>query len=148
MKRILLIFALMASVSFVQAQTLNHDLSKSLEQAKTEQKNVLMIFSGSDWCKNCIVLRKTILETETFEKFSTDNLVLLELDFPYKKKNKLSKEQTAHNENLAEKYNKKGSFPAMVLLDSNQKTIGTVHYKKNLKPEELIAQIEKLLVKK
>ena len=148
MKRIVLLLVLVASVSALTAQTFNHNLDKSLAQAKTEQKNVLMIFSGSDWCKNCIALRKNILKTTDFETFSGEKLVLLELDFPYKKKNKLPKEQEKHNEQLAEKYNKKGHFPAMVLLDANEKVIGRVHYKKNMNAKELIQQINTLTANK
>ena len=48
-----------------------------------------MIFSGSDWCKPCINLKQSILLTDEFAKFSGEEMVLLELDFPYKKKNKL-----------------------------------------------------------
>lgn len=145
MKRILLFFLLVASVSALRAQTFTHNLDKSVAQAKAEDKNVLMIFSGSDWCKNCIALRKTVLDTDDFEKYSRHNLVLLELDFPYKKKNQLPKEQKKYNEQLAEKYNKKGHFPAMVLLDGNKKIIGPIHYKKNMNPQQLIEQIDQLL---
>ena len=49
--------------------------------------------------------------------FAKDNLVLLNLDFPAKKANRLSEEQTEHNEALAEKYNKKGVFPLLVVLN-------------------------------
>jgi len=43
-----------------------------------------------------------------------DRLVVLYLDFPAKRKNRLSKEQTAHNEALAERFNKSGAFPKLM----------------------------------
>ena len=53
---------------------------------------------------------------------------VLYLDFPAKKKNKLSKEQTAHNESLAEKYNQSGLFPHIILMDKNEKIVKTISY--------------------
>ncbi|MEI8060167.1 MAG: thioredoxin family protein, partial [Ferruginibacter sp.] len=54
-----------------------------------------------------------------FTQYASDNLVLLNADFPRKNKNQLSKEQQKINEALAEKYNPQGSFPFTLLLDSN-----------------------------
>ena len=54
-------------------------------------------------------------------KYAKQNLVLVKLDFPMRKKNKLSKEQQAHNDKLAEKYNKKGVFPLVIIFDGEEK---------------------------
>ncbi len=132
----------------LSAQTFQHDMRESLALAKGAQKEVLIIFSGSDWCKPCIQLKKTILHDEDFINFSEENLVLLELDFPYKKKNKLPKEQREHNEQLAEKYNQEGAFPKVVLLDADEKVIGQVSYRNNMLPEQFINQITALKAKK
>lgn len=79
---------------------------------------ILMVFSGSDWCRPCIQMRQEIWDNPVFLAYAHESLVLLELDFPARKKNKLSAEQTAHNEALAERYNPRGEFPAAVLADS------------------------------
>jgi len=84
------------------------------------------------------------LDSEGFQKFSSKNLVLLELDFPYSKKNKLSSEQIKHNESLADQYNPEGSFPKIVLVDDYKKALGIVQYKKNYSTDDIIEQIEKL----
>ena len=94
-------------------------------QAKAEKKKILLNFSGSDWCGPCIKLKKNIFESETFKTYSDKNLVLVHADFPRKKKNQLSKEQTALNEKMAELYNQEGKFPLTVLLDENGKVIKT-----------------------
>ena len=49
--------------------------------------------------------------------------MLLRADFPRQKKNQLSKEQAAHNETLAEKYNPAGKFPYTVLISADGKMI-------------------------
>ena len=120
------------------------NLDEALQKAKTENKTVFVNFSGSDWCRSCIILKKTILNTEEFKKFADENLVILDVDFPRLKKNKLSKEQTDINEALAAKYNKKGQFPTILLLDSNANVLGKTGYKK-ISPEAYIEHIKSII---
>jgi thioredoxin-related protein len=120
------------------------NLDEALQKAKTENKTIFINFSGSDWCRSCILLKKTILNTEEFKKFADEKLVILDVDFPRLKKNKLSKEQTAINEALAAKYNKKGKFPTILLLDSNANVLGKTGYKK-ISPEAYIEHIKSII---
>lgn len=136
-----LICTIILSSSSMFAQT---NLDEALQKAKTENKHVFVNFSGSDWCKGCILLKKTILDREEFKQFADENLVILDLDFPRLKKNKLSKEQTATNEALAAKYNNKGQFPTILLMDSNGKILGRTGYKK-ISPEKYIEHIQSFL---
>ena len=91
--------------------------------AVKENKYILLNFSGSDWCGPCIKMKKEVFESESFSSLAEKNLVLLRADFPRSKKNQLSKDQTKHNEILAEKYNPEGKFPFTLLLDSNGKVL-------------------------
>lgn len=99
----------------------------NFDQAKTEaaqsHKLILLNFSGSDWCGPCIKLKKNIFESAEFGQFANDNLILVRADFPRLSKNQLDAKQTAHNEALAEKYNRQGKFPFTVLLDANGKVL-------------------------
>lgn len=123
------------------------NLEEAQIQAKKQGKLILLNFSGSDWCGNCKRLHKTLFESAEFQTYSTKNLILLNLDFPAKKKNRLSKEQSEYNDKLAEKYNKKGVFPQVFVLDSDGKVVGNLEYPqkdpqtyintlKNFKPNE------------
>ena len=123
-----------------QTTTTNYD--EAISMAKEEGKRVLMVFSGSDWCKPCIQLRKEILESAEFQTFQRDQLVVLELDFPYRKKNSLSREQVAHNEKLAEKFNPKGAFPLVLLFDTSQESFKPISYKKGMSSNEFLDKIE------
>ena len=116
---------------FLQAQTegswlVNMDEAKTL--AAQEGHPILVSFSGSDWCGNCMRLSKELFETDEFLEYSKKNLVLLNLDFPAKKANKLSEELTSQNEGLAEKFNKQGAFPLTILVDSSGELLGKVKY--------------------
>ncbi len=92
----------------------------NFEQARAEaeqrHKLILLNFSGSDWCGPCIKLKKDVFESAEFTQFSEEHLVLVRADFPRSSKNKLDARQEAHNEALAEKYNRQGKFPFTVLL--------------------------------
>lgn len=119
--------------------------------AKTEATEkghpIMLVFSGSDWCKPCIKLKTQILLTETFSAYAKDHYILLNLDFPRKTKNKLSDEQQAHNDELASKYNMEGVFPLVVIIDTDGKVLATSGYL-DISPAEYIANLESLLVKK
>ncbi len=99
--------------------------NEALKQAGETHQQILINFSGSDWCGPCIRLRKEILETQAFEKYASAHLVLVRADFPRQKKNRLSVEQTKLNEALAERYNPDGKFPFTVLTDEKGKVIRT-----------------------
>lgn len=136
---LLLITVLLSGASFAQSWNLNFDKAKEI--AAKENKLLILVFSGSDWCGPCIKLDNQIWKSEEFNSYSNKNYVLVKADFPRKKSNALSKEQLKHNENLAEKYNQKGYFPLVVVFNSSGKIIGETGYK-NIPPKEYIQHLE------
>ncbi len=54
--------------------------------SKETNKPILANFTGSDWCRWCKVLDKEVFRTDEFKTWASENVVLLELDFPKKKK--------------------------------------------------------------
>lgn len=117
----------------------------SKEYAAKKNIPILLVFGGSDWCRPCMKLKKDVLLSEEFSNYFSEKFALLYLDFPLKKKNKPSPEMAIQNDKLAEKFNKSGIFPSIVLVDSNEKMLGTLTYK-NQTPTEFIADCEKLLL--
>lgn len=99
------------------------DFDTAQKDAKEKKQLILLNFSGSDWCAPCVATKRDYFENDSFLSMAKDNLVLLNADFPRKKKNQLSPEQIKKNEALAEKYNKQGNFPFTLLLDSNGKVL-------------------------
>ncbi len=94
--------------------------------ALQSKKPVLLIFSGSDWCLPCEKLNREIISDAAFKNFATQNLVLIEADFP--QKIKLPKEQILWNERLAEEFNPDGIFPYLLLLKSDKSIISSLDY--------------------
>ncbi len=96
------------------------DLPAALAQAKKEKKLVVMDFTGSDWCGWCIKLKKEVFDTADFAKYAKENLVLVEVDFPSKKK--LSAELKKANDALKDKYEANG-YPTIVVLNGEGKQV-------------------------
>ncbi|MBE5321908.1 thioredoxin family protein [Pedobacter sp. MR2016-19] len=120
------------------------NFTEAQKQAKATHKQILINFSGSDWCGPCIRLRKEILESESFEQYAAANLLLVRADFPRQKKNQLPKEQIKLNEALAEVYNKDGKFPFTVLVDENGKVLKSWDGFPGESPQDFVSEIDKL----
>ena len=95
--------------------------NKALEQAKAENKAVLLDFTGSDWCGFCIKMVKDTLSKQEFTDYAAKNLVLVEVDFPRKKEQ--SAETKKQNEELQKKFGVEG-YPTFVMLDKDGKQLG------------------------
>jgi len=136
MKKIIL-FAILFSATLSFSQNWTTSLEAAKKEATSSNKNILLVFSGSDWCAPCIKLDRTIFQSDVFKTEAEKKWVLLKADFPKKKANLLSAEQTESNKKLAEKYNKEGNFPLVVLLDATGKVLGITGYK-NVSPTEYV----------
>jgi thioredoxin-related protein len=119
MKLVLLLFISLLN----PPATWSGNFNESVKIAKASNKLILINFSGSDWCGPCIRLKNEIFVTEVFEKYASENLLLVRADFPRQKKNKLPDNQVKLNETLAERYNKDGKFPLTLLVNSEGKIL-------------------------
>jgi thioredoxin-related protein len=138
---IVVIIVFMSSLSYSQNWQSNFEEAKTL--ALKENKNILLVFSGSDWCAPCIKLENIVWKSEAFKSESEKNWVIYKADFPKKKANQLTPELMESNNRLAEKYNRNGNFPLVVLLDKTGKVIGMTGFK-NISPAEYIQLIHSL----
>ena len=118
----------------------------NIEEAKSTAAErgvpILMVFSGSDWCRPCIQMKQEVWDSPAFQEYAREALVLLQLDFPARKKNQLSPEQTAHNEAMAEQYNSKGEFPTAVLIDAEGKEIAHFGYNSSLSAQDYVEYLK------
>ena len=136
---------LLLSLTLMSFSGWENDLETAQLKAGEDNKYILLNFSGSDWCGNCIKMRKEIFESEPFQIFAENNLVLLNADFPRLSKNQLTKDQQKKNDLLAEKYNSRGSFPFTLLLKSDGSIVKVWDGYQHTTPEEFIAQISTLI---
>lgn len=134
------VLLLFAAVITSNAQSWKTSFTEAKAQAAAENKNILLVFSGSDWCAPCIKLDKTIWQSEEFKSESAQKWVIYKADFPKKKANLLPLELTESNKKLAEQYNKAGNFPLVLLLNPAGSVLGISGYK-NVSPQEYIQLI-------
>ncbi|MGJ8737587.1 thioredoxin family protein [Zobellia laminariae] len=97
----------------------NYD--KAIKVSKKENKNVLVYFTGSDWCPPCKKLKHDLFETDEFSELSK-SYVLLYVDIP-RNKDLLSDKQWDHNQEILKKLNKKGVFPLLTVVDGKGKAL-------------------------
>ena len=141
----LISFLLLLATAFGYSQNWNINFEDAKAKAEKENKDILLVFSGSDWCGPCMKLDKTVWKSPEFQVEADKNWVIYKADFPKKKANQLSSELTESNNKLAEKYNKNGSFPLVLLLDKKGKVIGITGFKNVSAPDyiKLIHSLEK-----
>ena len=96
------------------------DYKAALADAAKQNKNVLLDFTGSDWCGWCIKLKKETFNLPAFKEFADKNLVLVEVDFPQGKT--LPPAVKKQNDQLQEQYQVQG-FPTLVVLNPQGKII-------------------------
>ena len=142
MNRIFTIFTFLVS-TLVFSQEWQPTFEESFELAIKKSVPLMLVFAGSDWCAPCIKLDRQIWQSQVFIDYSNDNLVLYKADFPRKKVNRLTKEIEQKNEELAERFNPRGFFPLVVLIDNDGNSLGELGYK-NVSPQEYISDIKKL----
>ena len=117
------LFIFLISISFFSNISWHYNLDEAKQIAKKEHRHILLNFSGSDWCGPCIRMHNEIFESDVFQKMSDTDLVLVNADFPRKKKNQLTSQQQEINNAMADQYNSQGKFPYTLLLDANGKVL-------------------------
>ncbi len=113
--------------SAVPALEWHTDFDAVLERAAREQRPILANFTGSDWCRWCILLDNQVFEKPEFQRYAQENLILFMADFPQKKA--VPESVAAQNRALAERYGVRG-FPTILLLDAKGQALAQTGYRK------------------
>lgn len=121
-------------------------LPAALAQAQATQRPVLAVFSGSDWCKPCIMLKQEVFDQSEFLAFAQDRLVLARFDFPRNRKHQLPAAQVQRNEQAAAQLNMEGTFPLVVLLSPEGRVLARTGYRPG-GPAAYDAYLHQLLTK-
>jgi thioredoxin-related protein len=121
------------------------DFEAAKKQAAESKKDLLIDFTGSDWCGWCIKLVDEVFKHDAFKTGVKDTFVLVEIDFP-KDKTKVTDEVRAQNEKLQELYGIEG-FPTILLTDSEGRPYATTGYQKG-GPEKYVEHLNELRAKR
>ncbi len=111
------------------------DFAAAREQAAKDNKEILVNFTGSDWCGWCVTLEREVFSQAEFQDFAKSNLVLVKCDFP---KNWQQIPEVVRNQNVAlRRQYGLTSFPTIVLLDSKARPYAKTGYLKGGAPAYL-----------
>lgn len=106
----------LAGSAFAGGEQWTEDFSTAQETAQSEGKDMILDFTGSDWCGWCIKLNEEVFSQESFQAYAPEHFVLVELDYPTPKVEQ-SEELKAQNAELKEKYAIRG-YPTIFLADA------------------------------
>ena len=104
------------------------DLDAAKAAAKAANRPILAVFSGSDWCKPCIMYEQEVFAKPEFMAYAKDKLVLAHFDFPRMKKNQLPAAQQKMNDTAAAQLNREGDFPLAVVIAPDGKVLAKTGY--------------------
>ncbi len=113
---------------------LNYDEAK--KAAKAENKPIVILFTGSDWCPPCRALRKEVFPNAIFKR-EAQKVILVLADFP--KRKQLPAEQRQLNRQLAATFLGGRGLPTMVAVDWHDDSVirtitGYNFYKHDINP--------------
>lgn len=99
--------------------------AEAMATAARDGKDLLIDFTGSDWCGWCIRLDKEVFSQEAFTAAAPRSFVLLKLDFP--RQRELSAEIKKQNAEWQAKFRISG-YPTIVLADAAGKPYARTGY--------------------
>ena len=127
-KTIMIVAAALSAGVFAMPEGFTDDWDAALKKAAAEKKNVLALFTGSDWCIWCKRLEGEILSKKEFSGEVSKTFVPVFLDFPSDKS--LVKEDVAkRNRELSKKYKVRG-YPTILILDEKGEVLAQTGYAK------------------
>ncbi|NWK56132.1 thioredoxin family protein [Verrucomicrobiaceae bacterium N1E253] len=135
------VLALTASFAFAGGEGWVTDFEAAKKKAAEEKKDLLVDFTGSDWCGWCIKLNDEVFKHDAFKKGVAEKFVLVELDYP-RDKSKLSEETQKQNAKLKETYTIKG-YPTILLMDAKGRPYAQTGYQAG-GPEAYVTHLDEL----
>ena len=142
---LILLFSLIAFPVTQEKEKTFTSVEEFIHQSERSQLQPAILFTGSDWCKPCILLEKEVLQRRDFTEVIADHILLYRADFPYHAKNKLPKVTENFNRLVADMYNEDGIFPLLVILDKEQEVMAKIGYAPSKGPDHFITTLKAAL---
>lgn len=103
-----------------------NDYEAAKAEAARDGKQLLLFFTGSDWCGWCKKLRREVFDTNRFMDQAGRNYVLVELDFPMNEV--LPDRVRRQNEQLARRFGVQG-YPTVYIADASGRPYARLGYR-------------------
>jgi len=121
------------------------DFDKAAAAATEQKKDLLVDFTGSDWCGWCIKLHEEVFAHASFLDGAQKHFVLVALDFPRGEEAKAKVPNPTRNQELSEKYGVQG-FPTVLLMTPSGDVFGRTGYAPG-GPEKYLESVDAMLTK-
>ena len=95
-------------------------------KARKENKDILVNFTGSDWCSWCIRLSQEVFSQPEFAEYAKKQFILVEADFPMSPAGQPEAIDPQHQE-MADTYEFQG-FPTIMLFDKQGRPFAQTGY--------------------
>lgn len=103
------------------------DLDAAIQRASAEKKDLLLNFTGSDWCVWCMKLKREVFDDEEFRSEGSKGFVWVEIDFPQNRAS-MGVEAQKKNQEWLEKFGVEG-FPTIILADHKGRPYARTGYR-------------------
>lgn len=103
------------------------DFDEAAAFAKEQGKDLLVDFTGSDWCGWCIKLHDEVFQFDSWMEAAQKDYVLVALDFPRAEEIKAKVPNPERNAELQAKYGIRG-FPTILLMTADGEVFGSTGY--------------------
>lgn len=133
------VFTVTQRPSLAVPQGWTEDFAGAKTTAASSKKDLLLEFTGSDWCPPCKILKAKIFDSSHFQTEAPKGFVLVELDFPNDKSNQTAG-VIAQNKELAEAF-RIMTFPTVILADATGMPYAQLSGFQDETPEEYTAML-------
>jgi S1-C subfamily serine protease len=103
------------------------DFEEAKRRAAAEGKDILVVFSGLDWCEWSVRSRREVFGRPDFSRGVSDRYILVEIDFPLGPQQQANVQDQARNQRLAEQF-AVTNYPTVVLTDAQGLPYGAENY--------------------
>lgn len=117
------------------------NFEKAKAKAASEGKDLLVDFTGSDWCGWCIKLDKEVFQEESFKTGAPKDFILVALDYP-RDKSKMTEDIINQNSKLKDEYGIRG-YPTIFLMDAKGRPYAQTGYQAG-GPEKYLTHLAEL----
>ena len=121
---ILILFMAISQAGFSQEIEMITDWNHAKELAERENKKILIILTGSEWCAPCKKMDKNVMANAAFKKYAEEYLILFLIDLPGGGLVMNSKVYQDY-ERFKKQY-QTNALPALILVDKNGDKIKTL----------------------
>lgn len=93
------------------------DFDQARDAAKEQHKNILALFTGSDWCPPCMRFEREVAHDPKFLRAAREKFVLVILDYPHETPQPEAVRQK--NEELSRRYKIEG-YPTLLAINADR----------------------------